>query len=209
VTPKVLTLLQLCVADFPHSFAIRLLEVGSMKWISLLLLVPLGASQAASQVASDKVIVPGVRIGKWALQMTIDDLLRANGFARRTLFMGGVAPVADHVRDFTLFGWVRNPVAAATADQKNVDALMVGLTGVLGHDVAGPQYETNKGIGFRATRPQVLKAYGKPTAETAPQAGEVRLIYDEIGIAFRFDVGGRMRTIDIFPPRRAKSLWKF
>ncbi len=41
----------------------------------LLILVP----SAISQVPDDKLIVPGQRIGKWTLEMTIDTLLQMNG----------------------------------------------------------------------------------------------------------------------------------
>ena len=49
--------------------------------ILLLLTVLLLAPRAVAQAPDDKLIVPGVRIGKWTLKMTIPDLERMNGFA--------------------------------------------------------------------------------------------------------------------------------
>jgi hypothetical protein len=46
-------------------------------WV-VLLLVAL-AVPGFAQAPDDKLIVPGQRIGKWTLEMTIDDLLRMNG----------------------------------------------------------------------------------------------------------------------------------
>jgi hypothetical protein len=53
-----------------------------MKRVGLfLLLLLLLAPPATSQVPDDKLIVSGQRIGKWALEMTVDDLVRMNGTA--------------------------------------------------------------------------------------------------------------------------------
>lgn len=49
--------------------------VLALSIIALLLL----ASPAVSQVPDDKLIVAGQRIGKWTLEMTVDDLFRING----------------------------------------------------------------------------------------------------------------------------------
>jgi len=49
--------------------------VAALGVLVLLLLAP----PVVSQVPDDKLIVPGVRIGKWTLEMTIDTLRQMNG----------------------------------------------------------------------------------------------------------------------------------
>ncbi len=94
--------------------------VAALSVFALLLLAP----PAVSQVPDDKLIVPGQRIGKWTLEMTIADLERIYGPARRNLFRAGEAPVADAARDFTLVFW-KVGVGAWTVDQKTVVVLGV------------------------------------------------------------------------------------
>ena len=47
--------------------------LGFLLFLLLLVQPPL------TQVPDDKLIVPGQRIGKWTLDMSIDDLLKMNG----------------------------------------------------------------------------------------------------------------------------------
>ena len=64
------------------------MKIGILLVLSLLLAV----GPAAPQALDDALIVPGERIGKWTLQMTIDDLVRCNGPARSAFFTKGHAP---------------------------------------------------------------------------------------------------------------------
>ncbi len=170
--------------------------------VALLLLLVLAAS-GNSQVPDDKLIVPGVRIGKWTLAMTVDDLARMNGGPGiRIPLMAGETDNADLARDVIRLLW--ETVYAATVDEKTVYHLAITRL-----NQGADSYETAKGISFKSTRAQVLEAYGEPTAETKPSAGEIRLIYDKIGIWFRFDPGARMRSLSVFRPGTAKDIWKF
>lgn len=55
-------------------------EANIVKRVSLLILLLLLATPpVASQVPDDKLIVPGQRVGKWTLEMTIGDFVRMNG----------------------------------------------------------------------------------------------------------------------------------
>ncbi len=179
-----------------------------MKIISLvvlsLVLVVVGSS-AATLGPEDKLIVPGERIGKWTLAMTVDELVRLQGPAIRLLGTAGISPHADAVHDSTLFYWHRIPVGAiAFGQQKRVDAL---ITGVAIRPESGGEYKTDRAIGFQSTRADVLKTYGQPTAVTVPQPQEARLIYDALGIALWFDVGGRLRSVTIFRKGTASRYW--
>jgi hypothetical protein len=72
-----------------------------------------------------------------------------------------------------------------TFDGHRTEVLAAGV------GVALQPNKTDKGIGFRSNRAEVLTAYGTPTAVTMPQEGQTNLIYDEIGVAFRVFNGGR------------------
>lgn len=176
----------------------------------LLLLAP----PAVSQAPDDKLIVPGQRIGKWTLEMNIADLVRMNGPARsRTLFTAGGSTFADAVRDLTMVNWDGIVVRAMTFEDSKLRDTVVALLIDIDTTIAGWQlYKTDKRSGLESTRDQVLKAYGKPTAQTKPEPTQTNLIYDNIGIAFH--VWGRtlnetMRAIFVFRPRTAKTIWKF
>lgn len=175
-----------------------------MKTVGLvILLLLLGVPAVASQIPDDTLIVPGKRIGRWALTMTIDDLERLRGPASHTLLPAGRNPNMDLVRDTVLFRWGNLPIGAVTFDgQKRIEVLQAGWQTAI-------RYKTDRSIGFAATAAEVRRTYGRPTAETSPRPGQIRLIYDRIGIFFRFDAGQRLSTISIFRPGGAKSLYKF
>jgi len=67
---------------------------------SLLMMLLLTASPASSQVPDDAPIMPGLRIGRWTLEMTIDDLVRVNG-------QGGTVALSHpaYVGAFTVVSW--------------------------------------------------------------------------------------------------------
>lgn len=172
------------------------------------------ARPAASHITDDKRIVPGKRIGKWTLEVIITDLERTRGPASRIRLKKDIAPAADVLlSDLTMFVWAGVPVRAATVDQKTIISLFLGAGGYGaatppgGYGIDWHLYKTDRGIGLESTRDKVVKAYGKPTAETTPRRGETRLIYDKIGIAFRFYTDGSMRGLLVFRP--GKSNLKF
>ncbi len=70
-----------CVAHICEDFTLHPLEVNAMKVVAILgvLVLLLLAPPAVSQAPDDKLIVPGQRIGKWTLDMTVEDLDRMNG----------------------------------------------------------------------------------------------------------------------------------
>lgn len=148
-------------------------------------------------------IVPGVRVGKWTLALTLDDFQRMHGYAVRTYVMAGVPPAADAVHDHFMFRWDRVPVTAAVfIGRKQVEFLQTGFLMPEGH-----LYRTDRGLAFLARRWKIVQAYGRPTAEMTPHPLEVRLIYDHLGIAFGLDMAGRAHTISIFRPGTASRFW--
>ena len=174
--------------------------------LTLVLLAP----PAVSQVPDDKLIVPGVRIGKWTLEMSIDDLTKVNGPGESGRLRG------DDVQDgLALRRW--SPLgleAVHRVGQTRVEYLSIGPT-ALADAATVRSFTTGKGIGISAKGSQVFAAYGPPTAEIYRMSGAKRPIYDGLGIAFwlipvripsqDFDVA----TIYLFRPGAAKTIWKF
>jgi len=163
-----------------------------MKQIGLfLLLVLLGASQATSQVPDDNLIVPGQRIGKWRVEMTIANLVQMNG---RATTIATVNPV-DYVLPLPeRHNWNQLGFAAFSRDGQKVDFLLI----------YSPNFKTEKGVGPGSDRSAVLNAYGPPTAGVAGS----RMIYDAIGFAAGVE-GNTMVGGFVFLAGTAKQLWRF
>lgn len=170
----------------------------------LILLIFLAVeTPTVASISDDRLVVPGVRMGKWTLGMTIDDLIRVHGTPIRVQVQAGLPPASDAVYDYVAFTWDRVPVTAATlAGRSRAEVLSIAFL-----SAGGRRFATDKGIAFGAIRADVLKAYGEPTAETLPQPGETRLIYDRIGIAFNLSVGRRVSGMAIFRPGTADRYW--
>ncbi len=160
----------------------------------LLLLAPPAVSQV---VPDDKLIVPGVRIGKWTLDMTIQQLVQMNGRPSTVDRAGG----ADHVPPAPQrYIWDRLAFFAITRDGQKVQNFLIG-------DEA---FKTEKNVGPGSTRVSVQNAYGTPTAETTVTADgrTTRMIYDAIGFAAVID-GGVAISVNIFRAGDAKTIWRF
>lgn len=169
----------------------------------VLCVLALAGTPAPAEPADDGLVVPGVRMGRWTLAMSIDDLTRMHGMPIRVQVQAGLPPAADAVYDHVAFTWDRVPVTAtALAGGKRSEVLSIGFL-----SAGSRRFATDKGIAFGATRADVLRAYGEPTAETTPQPGETRFIYDRIGIAFNLSVGRRVSSIAIFRPGTADRYW--
>ena len=166
------------------------------------LLILLIAFPALSQVPDDRLIVPGQRIGKWTLDMTITDLIQLNG---TPTFVPYIEPFGDFIYDFITFEWQQFNLVAYTPDRQKVVVLALGARFV----PVPADYKTDKAIGFDATRQAVEKAYGRPTAQTIPIRTSTTLIYDQVGLYFLFLNTGGMWRVGIFRPGTAKSIWKF
>ena len=167
----------------------------------LLLLAP----PAVSQIPDDKLIVPGVRIGKWTLKMTINDLLRMNG--QRVGGGGGAAIEQANARDFVSSDfwwhhWYNLDFDAITMGRDSQRAVVLLVT-------AG-EYKTAKGIAVKsASRGDVDRAYGKPTVVTQPLPNWSSPIYDKAGLGMDFDPNGVARSIFIFRVGSARQTFKF
>jgi hypothetical protein len=154
----------------------------------------LAASPAVSQVPDDKLIVPGQRIGKWTLEMTIRDLVQMNGPAT-TIFTPNLLDIVPP--PLRRYDWEPLGFGALTRDGQRVEFFLV----------FSPAFKTEKGVGPGSNRVAVQSAYGTPTAET--RAGvTTRMIYDAIGFAANME-GDRVGGSNVFRPGTGKSIWSF
>jgi hypothetical protein len=171
----------------------------------VLLVLLLAAGPAVSQTSDDTLIVPGVRIGKWTLKMTIDDLLRMNGPVNPVLFNAGSEQTLDARQDVWVYGWLLQALGAVTIDRRTIEVLVAGDGGRV------VPFKTDRGITLlQSRRRSILAVYGKPTAALKASYGQSELIYEKIGLGFRvYDDGGQIQAIYVFRPGRAKSFWKF
>ncbi len=168
--------------------------IAALGLLILLLLVP----PAVSQVPDDKLIVPGQRIGKWTLTMTIADLTQLNGPPNAV----GPSAGQDLARPNLVHRWDRLGFAAVTSesDRQRPEVLIA-------FDEA---FKTEKGIAVNSPRAAVEAAYPRPTAETSQSEAIKRLIYDEIGLGIRIFVSlGIVESVFVFRSGTAKTLWKF
>jgi hypothetical protein len=158
----------------------------------LLVMLLLTASPASSQVPDDALIMPGLRIGRWTLEMSLDDLLRVNG-------QGGSVALSNpaYVGGLIVIAWPTNPLAAFTRDRRRIEAL----------SIEAGAFRTDKGIGIGSSRANVIAAYGNSTATVAISPTTV-LMYDEIGASFGVD-NDRISRIWIFRARTGVSIWRY
>lgn len=177
------------------------MQTRALILLSLLLLV----APAVSQTSDDGFIVPGLRIGKWSLQMAVDDLVRMNGPAQ-TLSEDD----PDFTRRINEFHWQRPGLGltAITFDRQKVEVLLFNAIPF------GPiVYKTDRGIGFLSTRQEVHGVYGQPTIiRPNRMRGRADMIYDKIGIDFQIDDTTNtphVAVMAVFRPGTAKSIWKF
>ncbi len=155
----------------------------------------------------DYLIVPGQRIGKWTLVMTIDDLLKMNGPRQ-----GGYGshdplmqwPAQDYASpDFWEHHWDQLDVLYAITQGR--DSQKVRML-VIEH----PAYRTANGIGPGLMRDAFEAAYGRPTAVTVTKEGFSTLIFDQAGLgAWLNERFGAIAAVIVFEPGTARTIWRF
>jgi hypothetical protein len=168
------------------------------------------ALPATSQTPDDKLVVPGQRIGKWTLEMTIDDLLRLNG--PRKGEPGGVPtglqrwPGRDAVQDVWEHQWSHLGIRAGTLGRDSQNVMYLGTEW---------DFKCAKGIGVDVSRDVLETAYGKPTVITVTRQADVRpgiltAIYDAIGFAVWIVSDRNLIAASIvFRPGTANQIWKW
>ncbi len=165
-----------------------------MRFLPVLLVVLIaGTSPVAAQVADDKTVVPGVRIGRWTLMTSIPELLRMNGSPG-----GRPSVVSTLVPGATWYSWDSLGIAAGTYDRRYT-AYLAMYDG----DYAAP-----RGVGIRASRNAVLTAHGEPTYEgdLFVQGRTITVLaYDKTGVAYFLD-NNVVQVLLIFHPGNLQHL---
>lgn len=166
--------------------------------ISLFLLVVLLQVNRAAETESENLIVPGQRIGRWTLAMTIDDLEKMKPPAQR---INSGTTSGGYLPDHTVFEWPSTGIYA------------VLVQGTISQVYASSvKYHTERGIAVSSTREAVLREYGKPTAEFDTDYQGTRLLYDNLGMVILWSQSGgvgHVTRVGVFRPGTAKTLWKF
>jgi hypothetical protein len=159
------------------------------------LVLLLGAPPAMSQVPDDRLIVPGQRIGKWTLSMTLGDFKQMHGSPSAPRRLSEFYPDIATDELWTHI-WENLGINVITLGRDSPQILTIVAR------IA--DYRTERGISVGSTGEAVEAAYGRPTAVTG---GGVS-VYDEIGLAVRLTAGVTTFTI-VFWPGNAKAIWKY
>lgn len=159
-------------------------------WVLSIVLV-FAASPAATQVPDDAFVVPGLRIGKWSLDMTVDDHVRVNG-------QGEFSTLSHpaYVAGLTVLAWRAIPVSVITKDRRKTDAL----------SMVGGDFKTEKAVGLESARTSIIAAYGNPRMTVTISPTLSMLVYDEVGASFGVE-NDRVNRIWIFRPRSGTAIW--
>jgi hypothetical protein len=185
-----------------------------MRGVAVIVLVVLTlALPAASQVADDKLVVPGQRIGRWTLDMTINALVEMNGPQNVPANVRGIGIPIDVMtkwfpdsREEIYDHWWSNLLLSAATRGRDAQRVEYIYT-------RSGDFKTEKNIALGMTREDVEKAYGQPIAVTragtGPSSGMRRAIYDDIGLASVTDRNGIVIILCVFRPKTAQTLWNF
>lgn len=188
------------------------MDTAAMKRISLFILILLIlAPPAISQVPDDNLIVPGQRIGRMRLDSSIDGFVQLLG--NPSLVTGNPSAIelgGSDALPAVLYYWRNAPLVphvVATRDRVKVEYIFLSL------EPASRSYKTEQGITIGATRGDLERVYGQPTARTvipyilgAPP--RERWIYDRMGL-FLVVFGEDVVSIGVFRPGEARNNWKF
>lgn len=160
----------------------------------VVLILFITALPASSQVPGESAVMPGARIGKWTLEMSVQEVVRVNGPVSAR-----PSAIAAFIPDVAWYSWDALPFAAGTHDRKRIDFLAI---------YQSREYQTQRGIGYRALRKEVVSAYGAPTFEGdifVQGQIDTLLVYNKIGLAFILN-DGVVQALLVFRPGEMEEL---
>lgn len=168
--------------------------VAALVWLAL----PGGA-----QTPDDRVIVPGERIGRWTLDMTVGEVEQM--VRPPTLPPGrgsGIVdtrPGDDVQRGVMTVFWPHVFLGMGINDPQTGKALYLMTV--------SRDYRTTERVGSGDPANTVAIAYGMPTATTSVGPGLNRLIFNHIGVAF-VTRGGEVIQVFVFRPGTGPGIWR-
>lgn len=190
-----------------------------MRITVLAVIIFIATLPALAQVPDDKLIVPGVRIGKWTLEMTIDDLARSNGPGEsrtvepRAGAMSMFPNAANDVKEVMgIRVWPDLALGAAHRQGRNrIEYLVIGAFGSSSFSMLRG-FATSQGVAFGYSQDRVIASLGMPTVRSQASNVRERAIYDALGIAIVFlSTSGAPSATEfvVFRPGTAQTIWRF
>jgi hypothetical protein len=178
-------------------------------FLLLLLLIVLPLSVPGyTQAPNDNLIVPGQRIGKWTLDMTIDDLVRMNGPQNANGAFTQPVPVmlarlmnGDYADNVYSHAWHNLSLFVGTVGENSPKVVFLAIF--------SKDYKTAEGLSLNAPPQNIEALYGKPTVNNqfGSWATGYRMIYDERGLAVRV-FQGAVQVLIVFRPGTANQIWQ-
>ncbi|MGQ0569065.1 MAG: hypothetical protein ACT4P5_05960 [Armatimonadota bacterium] len=170
------------------------------------------ALPTASGTADDRLIVPGLRIGKWTLSMTVEGIVASISHPPGKAGILDVKPGRDVREGVVALTWEHMRFGVGTNDFRTAQGARpadLSVTGKVAYlFVYSPAYRTEKDVGPGSSPRAVAAAYGPPTATNEFGDGNARLIYDQHGMAFSVGAGV-VRQMFVFRAKGAWSIWNF
>lgn len=170
------------------------------------------ASPPASGTADDRLIVPGLRIGRWTLSMTVEAISAAISLPPGKAGILDVKPGRDVREGVVALTWEHMRFGVGTNDFRMAQGARpadLSVTGKVAYlFVYSPAFRTERDVGPGSSARTVTTAFGTPTATNEFADGNARLIYDQHGIAFSVGAGV-VRQVAIFRAKGAWSIWNF
>jgi hypothetical protein len=179
----------------------------------------LSTQGAFSQTPDDNLIVPGQRFGKYPLETTVADLARLVGLSPYTYSrVGGRLPVTDAAAPYSVAVWnlkkTIGELVLRAYSRDTVELLQLGWDPNACDLASSPcvppepslEFKTDRGVSFRATRPEVEAALGRPTWDDTyqfqilvrgPRHTGTFVVYNLLGIAFWLR-DGKLESFYIF-----------
>ena len=169
--------------------------VAVLSIVGLVLLAP----SVTSQTPDDNLIVPGRRIGKWTLAMSVEAIVKTLGDP--PLLLEGLRTDwgIETQPGVLAYDW-RGPLGLGLATRDDRTVLVLYTSGTL-------RYRTTTGVKYGTPLGSVESAYGKPTATILATHGSL-VIYDRLGLAARYR-NRSVTVLAVFRPGSAQRIWKF
>ncbi len=181
--------------------------------VILPLCIAVGWPARAAAASDDERVTPGVRIGSFALTMSVEEMEQSHGPLRaigppegQPQFLAARLQ-QDQAREFWIHRWDHLGVRASTEHKSGGQVLTINAASAV---AAALKFRTVEGITNGASREEVTRVYGRPTAITIASEARVHLIFDEAGIAFRIHaIPDKVENILVFLPGTGRARWKF
>ncbi|MDQ7843568.1 MAG: hypothetical protein QN141_10580 [Armatimonadota bacterium] len=161
------------------------------------------ALPGGAQPPDDRLIVPGERIGRWTLEMTVgevEQMVRPPNLPRgQGSAIVDIRPGDDVQPGVMTVYWSHVLFGMGINDPQTGKAIYLM--------VVSSNYKTARNVGPGDPLEAVTAAYGAPTRTTSVGTGLTRLIFNDIGAAFVVR-SGQVIQVFVFRPGTGPAIWK-